>query len=404
LRPAAPSPRPALLAFFGVVACDPAKIARARLAEAGAPACAAKKPRTFVTSVIQDMAGRQPHADELAKADAAGFDPVKFVDETLASPLIDDAITRFVGNLFRLSNITPDPDGDGTQEGVLVSELRQEPIVLVTRNRDKPWRYFWQTRDAYCTEATAKLYDYPLRDTAGFVACQLPPERAGFLGLVSVLRSTNLANNPQAFYRTNNNYHRVSAAIYFATGVQLQQNTNGSPGTGRGTPMPACAPTTDMRVAKGGLVFGTAAIPLKGPACASCHSPNMGPLSVAFRRFGPMGELLKLEDADKFAGVDTNATRTSDLKAILAEDGSCWSPDGKSPPSAFHGLAGLGKVISESRTLGRALGVQIPQHLSNTAATDAMIDAIEKSYWARGETLQAALRGYFLSEPYLCEK
>ncbi len=83
-----------LAAAVSVASCDPTKLKRAEarenasfLASAGEATCASKRtPRTFVTSFILDMTGRQPNAEELAKADKSDFDHAKFVDDALASP------------------------------------------------------------------------------------------------------------------------------------------------------------------------------------------------------------------------------------------------------------------------------------------------------------------------------
>jgi len=361
-----------------------------------------KSPQALVTSVVQDLGGRQPNEEELEQAQGKDFRYEAFVDNVLKSALFDDGIAKFVTNLFRLDSLKG--DGKDAEKNAETEDLKQEAVVLVQRNRERPWSYFFKTRDVYCTERTAKLYDYPLVNTTGFVSCKLPKERAGFLSLVSVLRSTSPANNPQAFYKTNNNYHRVASAIYFAKGIQMSANTNGPKGDGPLVPTASCFPTTDKRTAKSGLIFGSAAIPLAGSLCSSCHSPDMGPLSVAFRAFGTQGELLSDEDVQIFAAEGTNVTPPSDLADILKEQSSCWSPDGKVAPQKFDGLAGLGQVIAASSTLGGALAMQIPQHLSNTTPSAEMAASIERSFNESGGTLKGAIRGFLLSESYLCER
>lgn len=361
-----------------------------------------KSPTEFVTNVIQDMTGRPPRPSELAVI-SEKFDAANFVDATLDSALFDDAITRFVSNLLRLSNLKANPQSRDQNEAVLIEDLKNEPIILVQRNKDKPWGWFFQTRDIYCTSRTGALYDYPLVDTTGFSSCTLPKDRAGLLSLVSFLRSTSPADKPQGFYKTNNNYHRVASAIYVATGVQLLAATNGPKGDGPGMPMAPCVPTTDVRASKGGTIFGTAAIPQVGATCAGCHSPNMGPLSIAFRKFGSQGELITRSTVSRYLDDEDNVTPTSEMIAIFNEDNSCWSPDGKSLPVPFNGLSGLGKVIADSNTLGKALGQQIPQHLSNIASDDNMAASIESSFNGRRKTLKDAMRGYFLSSSYRCK-
>ncbi len=366
--------------------------------ETSADVCKARSPGSFITALTQDLANRQPTADEMALARAADFTPEGFVDKVVASGLYDDAITKFVSNLFRLDSLV----AEGDEERDLISDLKQEPITLVLRNKDKPWRYFFSTRDVFCTKQTAPLYDYPAPAVSGFLSCQLPAARAGFLGLVSVLRVTSPSNNPQAFYRPNNNYHRVAAAYYFASGVTLVSATNGPKGEGKGLPLASCVPTSDVRKSAQGLVFGTAAIPLAGPVCATCHSPHMGPLSVAFRKFGPKGETLKPEAIDNLSEDNAGASN-KELKALLAEDGSCWAARDGVPPAPFKGLSGLGEVMAANADFGTALGRQLPQHLANVQADEVTVQAIKKAFDEGGQTLAAALKGFLTSSRYTCE-
>lgn len=361
-----------------------------------------KSPQAFVTTMTQDLFGRQPTQAELAEA-AGDFDAAAFVDAALASSAADDGITRFVSNLLRLGNLKPENDRDA-EEAALVADLKQEPVVLVLRNKDKPWRHVFETTDVYCSARTARLYDYPVFNTEGFVSCKLPPERAGLLGLVSTLRSTSLSSNPQAFFRGNNNYHRVAVALYLIRGIQLQAATNGPTGDGPLTPLASCVPATDMRKTKDGLIFGTAAIPLAGSVCSSCHSRFLAPLSVAFRRFGTKGEVLGLEDVDRIPDTETGGIPREHLKAILAEQHSCWAPEDGGVPQAFVGLPGFAKLAAGAPTLGHALAIQVPQHLANVTPDENMLQSIEASYNARGETLLAAFRGFFLSDSYQCAR
>jgi hypothetical protein len=368
------------------------------------PAIQCKSPKSskqLVTNFAQDLYGRSPTEAELKLADDPAFSYEKYVTEGLLKPESDNGVSKFVASLFRVSNLKATNLRDAN-EVALITDLKQEPVTLVLRNKDKPWSYFWNTKDVYCTERTAKLYDYPVFNTEGYVTCKLPEERSGFLGLVSVLRATSPENNPQAFYRTNNNYHRVAATLYFVKGIQLAAATNGPKGEGRPLPMADCVPTTDMRKSKDGLIFGTASVPLAGQACSGCHSNYNGPLSVAFRRFGTKGEILNLEDIPRIRGDEKAGISDNYLKAILAEQHSCWSAEDGAPPIPFVGLAGLADVVAESSTLGYALGIQIPTLLANVTPDPNMTGSIESSYKSGGETLSSAFRGFFLSESYKC--
>lgn len=358
----------------------------------------------FVNAVTQDMFGRQANKSEMDAATAASFDRKKFVDDAISKPEANNGLSRFITNLLLLYKIQPKamannaPREDVLAEAALVADLQKEAVELVLRNRDKTWDWFFTTRDIYCTKNTAKLYKAPVIDSGAFVSCSLPEDRAGLLGLASVLRA-----NASNFYSTNNNYHRVAFAMYLAQGFKLLSATNGPTGdNGNGLGLPSCVPTTDMRKDPNGLVFGTASVPAVGPVCASCHSRYNGPISIAFRHFDSDGSSISFESIDALPAAMRNGASAPQLKVLLNESQSCWSFDGVAPPRSFAGVPGLGRLIAESGTLGRALGVQIPQNLSNIEPDANLSSSIEKSYIDNGKTLSAALKGFFLSDSYQC--
>jgi hypothetical protein len=366
-----------------------------------------KSSRDLVAAVYQDLLNRPPTTAEGAVAAQSGFDYADFVDKLLASPSAEDGYTKFVSGLFKLESIQP-TDPKNPNDVQVSSELRKEPVTFVNRNKEKPWPWFWKSRKFFCNDTTAPLYGLNRLSSSSFVECTMPEERSGFMGMVSVLRASSPSANPQAFYNTNNNYHRVAAYVYWTTGVILLQATNGPAGNGELTHLNECVPTTDMRIkpaagGAAGLVFGSAAIPLSGSVCSGCHSKYHGPLSIAFRRFGEKGETIELEDIDKLPDAKRNTFDRSYLKEILAEQDSCWNPDGKAPPKPFVGIVGLSEVTSQSNKFGEALGIQVPQLMGNIASDDNMKTTIAKTYYEEGQTLKSAFKGYFLSNSYKCE-
>ena len=365
-----------------------------------------KSKRDLVASVYQDMLNRTPSAEESAKADDPGFKYEDFVERMLSSTAIEDTISKFVTNYFKLGSITAG-DKATAAEVQRANDLRLEPVVLIQKNKDKPWPWFWKTQDFYCTESTASLYGLSRPGSYNFVECKLPPERAGLLGLVSVLRAAT-GGTPTAFYMINNNYRRVRSLLKWTLGIDLQAATNGPSGSGEILPFADCVPTLDTRVQKNkdgsmGTIFGTAAVALSGSTCSGCHSKYNGPLSIAFRRFGPNGELLDFNSIDALKDNDLQGASKAFLKDILAEQNSCWNPDLSHPPKVFQGLTGLAQVISESNKFGEALGIQIPTALGNIKADENMSASIAKKYFEGGQTLKAAFSGFFLSDSYKCE-
>lgn len=366
--------------------------------------CRTKKtPPEFVTTLTQDLFRRGPTTQELAMAQAGDFDPAKVVDWAFTQSDYDTGIAYFVSNLLRIEqNLKLDPNVKDAEEIALLSDLKQEPVVLVQKNKDKPWSYMFTTQDIYCSSRTAKLYGFPVdSNISGFVKCKMQDERAGLLGLVSVLRAFK-----SAFYVANSNRHRVSMALYLAQGLQLAAKTDGPTGDGKPMPLAACVPEIDTRVSTSGLIFGTAAVPKAGAVCAGCHSKYLAPMEPAFLRFGMNGETLNLDDVDNLQNNMLEGIPKETLKDILAMGGnSCWAPDDPlGTPEYYTGLPGLARLIAGSKKLGQALAVQIQQNLVNRTPDDAATESIIDSYENGGKTLQSALRGYFLSDPYQCAK
>lgn len=381
----------------------PSEVVAQQAAATASPfVCLQKKtPAEFVTTLVQDAFRRGPTPEELKRASDPAFDYKKTVEWAVAQPELLNGVAYFVSNLLRIEqNLKATPNN--AIDAALVADLKQEPVVLVQRSMDKPWPELFTTRKIYCTSRTAPLYRYPV-DTSisGFVDCEMEQERSGILGLVSVLRGFT-----SAFYLVNNNYHRVNIATYLAQGLQLAAKTDGPTGEGRPIPMDACVPQSDNRVAAGGLVFGAAAVPKSGAVCAGCHAIYQGPMSGAFMQFGEQGQILDLANIDQLNNniiTDNGATRDQ-LKDILkGGTKSCFRVNGpNTPPRDYIGLPGLGRIISESTVLGRALAIQIQQNLMNRNPDETATIETVAGYESGGKTLKAALTGYFASNVYQC--
>ena len=355
---------------------------------------------TFANSVVQTLYGRDLSEGERRQAEQPEFNREAFVDAALNHQEADYGFSLFLSNLFQLSAITVNTgleDEALIADTTLVAQLRQEPIELFLRNKDKPWPWFFTTREIYCTKETAPLYDFPLYEGNGFSRCTLPDNRAGFLGLASVLRAV-----PSDFVSVNNNYKRVAFALYLAQGVRLLAATNGPRGEGPGDPLAPCVPVTDIRQDPGGLSYGTAMVPMEGATCASCHSPHNGPLSVAFRHFREDGSTFTIRNLEELNNEERHGQPPELLTEILNESESCWAPTPGIPPRPFAGQPGLSRLIVQSGTLATALSVQIAASLGNLESTIEMSQSIRQSYETGGQTLQSAIRGYFLSQTFQC--
>lgn len=372
-------------------------------------ACKEKtKDLAFANKVTQTLFNRSVTEKERALAAAGKLNREKFVKEAVESPEASNGINRFIQNLFRVENIAPiaamnnDNLAEALADRDLVADLKKEPIELVLRNyKERPWPWFFTTDEVPCTKKTAEIYEYPELESSSFVnGCKLPQNRRGFLGLASTLRAV-----PSTFASTNNNYARVAFAVYLTQGFRLFDATNGPTGEkGLGIPLADCVPTTDFRVDRNGLVYGTASVPAVGATCASCHSKYNAPLSIAFRHFDEFGRTYTFDGLDRIRN-DLNAINTSVemAKVLLNESQSCWSVDGISPPRKFNGIPGLARLIGDNPDmLGDALGVQLAQNLGNENPNPNISSTVKKYYMEGDQMLQSAIAGYLISESFQC--
>lgn len=353
----------------------------------------------FASGTFETLFRRQITEEERKDIATKSLDREAFISEMIESSEAQSGYTTFLSNLFQLSKIEPAGNFNNADDAMLAADLRQEPIVLVLRNIDKPWKYFFTTNKIYCTPATANVYGISATSDNGFEECELPDHRAGFLGMASVLRA-----QPSSMFTTNNNRHRVAFALYLAQGFKLLDNTNGPRGGQKGITMADCVPKTDLRIMESGTVYGTAAVPTVDGSCASCHSKQLAPLEIAFRRFDERGRdytFDRVEGTQESFFRDIGSSR-GQAKYLLNELTSCWSSDGVRRPEVFTGVPGLGRLIADSGTLGKALGVQIPQNLGNITPDANMKATIQKHFEDGEETLKDAVKGFFLSKSFQC--
>lgn len=352
------------------------------------------------TKVISLLKGRKATVEEDTSAALPDFDYTGFVNEALKSPESDFGISRFVSSLLGLTALLPDENDITSEKLALLGDLRQEAVILVTRNRDKPWSHFFATREIFCTARTGALYGIVTEITEpGFTGCQLPEDRAGFFGLISFLRA-----HPSGYYLVNNNYGRASQVAYLTQGIRLTGDPFRDKGEPGGLPLPACVPRLDTRNDLTDEPFGTVAVAEYGSICAGCHSNFLGPLSVAFRRFGPKGQ--RLEPAD-LPGIPQTAdavlTNMDLLGSLLSESQSCWAHAVGGEPQLFDGLAGMATLASTSPELGRALAQQIPEHLAEQLPNENSTWWVKKNYEAESKTLDNAVAGYLNSDSFKCK-
>ena len=170
------------------------------------------------------------------------FAPAKTVDWAMTQPDYDTGIAYFVSNLLRIEqNLKVDPNDDDPEEVALLSDLRLEPVVLVQRNKDKPWPYLFTTQDIYCTPRTAALYGFPGR-----------PQHFGFRQLQDATRARRhpwfgerAASLQDSYYVANSNRHRVSMALYLGQGSSSPPRPTVRPAMGAQChSRPACRKST----------------------------------------------------------------------------------------------------------------------------------------------------------------
>src|SRR5262249_53782661 len=106
-----------------------------------------------------------------------------------------------------------------------------------------------------------------------------------------------------------------------------------------------------------------------------------------------------LADIDALNNNVVNGTKDQIKDIMRYSATSCFRANGSSAaPRVYTGLPGLARIISESPLLGRALAIQIQQNLMNRSPEESATLATIQFYEANGQTLKAALRGYFLSD------
>jgi len=247
-------------------------------------------------------------------------------------------------------------------------------------------------------------------------------------------------------FQENNNYGRVAAMNEVLKGEPLRPNTSGETGETI-NPLPKCLVSADNRVLLQGDSYaprGTVTVPASGNFCQGCHiRRNLAAGSIAFRPFGPIGELITYSKVTDLA--DTTSTELSshertlrslildsfrsDLWGILGDDGSVNSftigkfaeflnigtgrgqekgciVDGiNDEPKNVTVVADLvDHILSDELVLPRGLARIIPRALSNKNSTNPeVITAVTDSWTKSNGNLTSAIQAYFATDTYACQ-
>ena len=116
-----------------------------------------KSDREFVSSVTQALYGRDANSNDLRNIDSSSFSRANFVDNTLADDDSSVGVERFLSGLLGLHRIAVDTDLNDEEQildAQLIADLVKEPSILVLRNRERPWSWFFTTQQVYCTVLT----------------------------------------------------------------------------------------------------------------------------------------------------------------------------------------------------------------------------------------------------------
>ncbi|MCA3086808.1 MAG: hypothetical protein ING65_10955 [Rhodocyclaceae bacterium] len=239
-----------------------------------------------------------------------------------------------------------------------------------------------------------------------------------------------LASKPSNFLETNNNYGRAALMSFVVSGEVLSAATDGPKGESQTKPLPTCLKTRDIRGTLSGQNFaphGSAAVPLFGNVCQSCHiSRHMASGSLLFRPFKSSGMLFsadQLVETDplvveatkpgqvvKDAVSDASVPVTLDfLKSLLVQDGSeqaCLI--GNAPgaaPEVVTSVKGLAERLAlNDRDLAKGLARHFPRALSNLSSTTLEIqNRMIETYEKKGGKIVPLVEAYFGSETYACE-
>lgn len=411
-----------------------------------------KSGREFINELTFDALDRPPTPKELELI-GKGNEPVsKQLRQQLVAKISSDWKTEFLNAGMKkfaekLSSSDKIRNSLIIDDVPLKNDIALEFYQHLKNESEKSYQDVLLSENVYATKLTAPFYGEDcVKETAElgageFKKCKMNSKRKGYFTTLGFL-----AGRSSSMFQENNNYGRVAAMNEVLRGEPLRPNTSGETGETI-NPLPSCLVSADTRVLLQGDSYaprGTITVPASGNFCQGCHiRRNLAAGSIAFRPFGPIGELITYEKMDDLANSTSpnlsSHERTlrslildsfrSDLWGVLNEDGLVSSFDigkfakfldigtepGKEKGCIVDGLSEKPKdvtsvsdlveyMLSDELVLPRGLARIIPRALSNKNSTNPeVITAVTNSWTQSKGNLTAAIQAYFATDTYACQ-
>ena len=411
-----------------------------------------KTGREFINELTYDALDRPPNLKELELV-GKGSEPVtKKVRNQLVAKLSSDWKEEFLKAGMRkfaekISSSDKIRNSLIIDDVALKNDIALELYQHLKAEADEPYKNILLSEHIYASKLTAPFYgEECIAATAElkageFVKCKMNSQRKGFFTTLGFL-----AGRSSSMFQENNNYGRVAAMNEVLRGEPLRPNTSGETGETI-NPLPTCLVSADNRVLLQGDSFaprGTITVPASGNFCQGCHiRRNLAAGSIAFRPFGPIGEIItfaKVTDlADSTSTELSSHERTlrslildsfrSDLWGMLGENGNVSSftigkfaeflnigtARGQEKGCIVDGLSDKPKpvtavadlvdyTLSDELVLPRGLARIIPRALSNKNSTNPEVITAVTDSWAQSKgNLTSAIQAYFATDTYACQ-
>jgi hypothetical protein len=386
--------------------------------------------RAFTTLLTLGALDRPPLESEFALVASSDLDqPVTRDVRAMLVGRLDDAwkdefkrtgLKKLATTIGGGPGITPD---DQVPEAT-VKDLQDEFYQLLLANYDAGvYGDLFTTNTIMASKNTARFYDGCVVSSDDWQPCTLKAPRSGFLSTAGFLNSKR-----SSFLVNNNNYGRVAQAFFTFYGESLRADTTGPMGDGMVPPLPSCLESSDVRTFKGAPI-GSAAVPMVGTFCQSCHiARGMAAGSVLFRPFTQDGLLYDASALDamdnpdavlfKAATTDFSVHTASsdtpvdtafleDLLARAKTPKACVPKDGA--PGQFTtwtGLADLAKFYLGNQTSvarGFARHAHRAYAQSTTVTLEIVLKMIDAFKTDNGQpTVPELVKTYFLSDSFAC--
>lgn len=413
--------------------------------------------RQFINRLTSDALGRPPTPKELALVSnidqAVTMETRTQLVNRLAAEWKDEffnyGFKSFADKIaatdrVRTSLVIVDPNLREDIANEFYQLLKSESLAK------KSYKDILLSNKVFVTNNTAPLYNETCKKEASqiptgqkYTPCAMDSDGSPRINFFTTLGF--LASKSSSMFIENNNYGRVAAMNEVIRGEPLLANTTGEQGDST-NPIPQCFMSSDWRVLfKDGNAAprGTLSIPASGNFCQACHiRRNLAAGAIAFRPFGPMGEILNSDVITKVNTTDVSGLSNpqdvvlkGQIAQIFAEKWHIAPPNTDPIPltiTPFYNFLNIGTLpgqergcivdpllakpktvtkvadlveyaLSDDMVLARGLARIVPRALSNLNATNPeIIKALTSTWKTSGGQLLPIFQAYFATDTYAC--